>query len=130
MLINFETIVNKLDRQMDTSVVQSKLIASNIANVDTPAYKAKELQFDEVLNSEMDGLQMKLTHPGHMTDSPAGLPGNHIVENPNPGRPDGNNVNIDEEMLKLTKNNVKYNVSVQLLAKRLRTLKDAIEKSK
>ena len=33
-----------------------------------------------------------------------------MVENPGPGRLDGNNVNIDEEMLKLTENNIQYNV--------------------
>jgi flagellar basal-body rod protein FlgB len=112
---------------MDKTVVESKLIASNVANVDTPGYKAKELKFDDMLKNQMGSLQLKMTHPKHMTDAPSVVPNGEIVENPNPGRPDGNNVNIDEEMLKLTKNNIQYNVAVQLLSKRTRYIKDALQ---
>lgn len=107
--------------------MESKLIASNVANVDTPGYKAKDLKFENVLKDQMDTLQLKVTNPKHMTDAPAGITNNEIVENPNPGRPDGNNVNIDDEMLKLTKNNIQYNVEVQLLSRRTRYIKDAIQ---
>ncbi|MCP5107105.1 MAG: flagellar basal body rod protein FlgB [bacterium] len=126
MLINYETIVNKLGRELDTKVAKSELIASNIANIDTPGYKAKSLKFERVLSDEMGGLQLKKTHPKHMEGGAAGLKTNEVVESTSPGRPDGNNVNVDQEMLKLSKNNIQYNVAVQLLSKRLKHIKEAI----
>ena len=72
---------------------------------------------------------MKVTNPKHMTDGVSGILNNEIVENPNPGRPDGNNVNIDEEMLKLSENNIQYNVAVQLLAKHMAHIKDSIQQA-
>ena len=136
MIIGDDAVVNKLVADLDMKVLRSELIASNIANVDTPGYKAKELKFHRIL-AEQAGegdLELKRTHSKHiaaagMTETPGSIAG-EVVESPVPGRPDGNNVNIDEEMLKLTKNNIEYNVSVQLLAKRLRQINDAIERSK
>ena len=130
MLINYDDIVNKLARDLDVRVKRSELIGSNIANIDTPAYKARDLKFHEELTGEIGKLGMKKTHPKHMGAlSDTHLP-HDVVENPNPGRPDGNNVNIDDEMLKLTENNIKYNVAVQLLSKSLRRIQTAIEQSK
>lgn len=131
MIINYNKIVDKLGAEMDTKVLQSKLIASNIANVDTPGYVSKDLKFDHVLKQNADELNiaMKVTNPKHMTDGVSGILNNEIVENPNPGRPDGNNVNIDEEMLKLSENNIQYNVAVQLLAKHMAHIKDSIQQA-
>jgi flagellar basal-body rod protein FlgB len=129
MLIDYETVVNKLAAELDAKVLKSKLLASNIANVDTPGYKSKDLKFEKVLNDEIGSLRLKMTNDKHMDDTPQGVKNGEIVENPNPGRPDGNNVNIDEELLKLTKNNIQYNVAVQLLAKRMSHIKDAIQQA-
>ncbi len=132
MLINYDQVVNKVAAELDTKVLKNKLVASNIANVDTPGYTSKDLKFEHVLKQNADELHlgMKVTHPRHMTNGVEGIINNEIVENPNTGRPDGNNVNIDEEMLKLTKNNIQYNVAVHLLAKRMAHLKDAITQVK
>ena len=133
MIIDYDALVSKLGANLDMKVVRNQLIASNIANVDTPGYKAKDLKFHRILaeNMEEGDIALKRTHVKHMTpgESSAGG-GNEILENPNPGRPDGNNVNIDQEMLKLTENNIQYNVTVQLLSKRLRQIFDAIERSR
>jgi flagellar basal-body rod protein FlgB len=136
MIFGDDAVVNKLVADLDIKVLRSKLIASNIANVDTPGYKAKDLKFHSLLaeNVGEGDLKLKQTHFKHitstgMTETPGSI-SDEVVESPVPGRPDGNNVNIDEEMLKLTENNIQYNVSVQLLSKRLRQISDAIERSK
>jgi flagellar basal-body rod protein FlgB len=131
MIINYNKVVDKLGAEMDTKVLQSKLIASNIANVDTPGYIAKDLKFDHVLKQNVDelNLTMKVTNPRHMTNGVPGILNNEIVEDPNPGRPDGNNVNIDDELLKLSENNIQYNVAVQLLAKHMGHIKDSIQQA-
>jgi len=133
MFIDNDALTNKLAADLDVKILRSELIASNIANVDTPGYKARDLKFHRVLTESMEeeNIKMKQTHVKHMTpgETPNSI-SNEIVENPNPSRPDGNNVNVDEEMLKLTEINIQYNVSVQLLSKRLRQLSDAIERTK
>jgi flagellar basal body rod protein FlgB len=78
---------------------------------------------DAVVNKLAADLDMKVLRSKLIDSNIA----NEVVESPVPGRPDGNNVNIDEEMLKLTENNIQYNVSVQLLSKRLRQINDAFE---
>lgn len=130
-LTDYEQIVGNFKTDLDNLVMRSKLIASNIANVDTPGYTSKDLKFTKILEESMNTLKMKRTDFRHMGETPLenGLM-NEIVENPNPGRPDGNNVDIDDEMLKLSENNIQYNVSVQLLSKKMRQISDAIQQAK
>ncbi len=130
MRINYETLVDKLGAELDTKILQSKLIASNVANVDTPGYKAKDLKFANVLQDEMGNLHMKKTDLRHMEGITSEIRNNEIIEDPNPGRPDGNNVNIDDELLKLNRNNIQYTVAVQLLAKYLGMVKDTIQQAR
>ncbi len=126
MIIDYDRVINKLAADMDNRVLRHTLIASNVANVDTPGYTAKDLNFHRILSDNMDGIQLKRTHDKHMDSGSGTILHNEIIEEPNPGRPDGNNVNIDDELLKLSENNIQYNVSVQLMSKKLRHIKEAI----
>lgn len=130
MLIDYNDIVNKLARDLDVRVKRSELIGSNIANIDTPSYKARDLKFQEELTGEIGRLDMKTTHTKHMTELSEGSAPLEVIESQNAGRPDGNNVNVDDEMLKLTENNIQYNVAIQLLSKSLRRIHLAIDQSK
>ena len=133
MFINNDALTDKLAADLDLKVLRSQIVASNVANVDTPGYIGKDLKFDRILADSMEegNLRMKRTHVKHITpvETPSGI-SNEIIESPNPARPDGNNVNIDDEMLKLSEINIQYNVSVQLLSKRLRQIYDAIERTR
>jgi len=126
MIIDFSNI-DRLAKELDVKVLKTELISSNIANIDTPGYKAKDLKFDHYLEESMNDLSLKTTNPKHIKDSESAVEGNQIVENKEPGRADGNNVNVEDEMLKLIKNNIDYNITVQLLSKSLARIKTAIE---
>jgi flagellar basal-body rod protein FlgB len=91
---------------------------------------SSDLKFANVLQDEMGNLHMKRTHLRHMEGITSEIRNNEIVEDPNPGRPDGNNVNIDDELLKLNRNNIQYTVAVQLLAKYLGMVKDTIQQAR
>ena len=120
-------MLNKLGQELDLRIARNELIASNVANVDTPGYKSKDLQFQRMLTENIERIKLKTSHPLHLEEmSKIGDPGK-VVEDPNPGRVDGNNVNIDAEMLKLTENNIKYNIVVNFLKKKIDGLKKAIE---
>jgi len=128
-MINYST-VNMLSKELDIKTLRNELISSNIANIDTPGYKGKDLDFKRVLSESITDMEMKKTDARHITQEESfKKEGVKMVEDPNIGRADGNNVNIESEMLKLTENNIQYNVSVHLAAKKLSVLKDAIKEA-
>ncbi|HVO97567.1 MAG TPA: flagellar basal body protein [Bryobacteraceae bacterium] len=88
---------------------RQKLAASNIANADTPGYKAKDIDFQQEFASMLNG-QQPLT-----IDAP-GLP----------EKPDGNNVNIDREARMLAENAMRFNVASNLLRQQINSVKEAI----
>ncbi len=120
-----------LEKFLDLSLKKHSIIASNIANANTPNYKAKEMNFEkafrEALGENEDSITLKITDPRHISDG-------NSVENLSPkveissapARPDGNNVNMEKEMVKLTENNIAYNLGIQIISKRLKDIKYAI----
>jgi flagellar basal-body rod protein FlgB len=62
------SITNKLFEQLNFRGEKQKVISSNIANINTPDYKTKDLVFEDELNNKMNNsLQMNLTSSKHMT---------------------------------------------------------------
>jgi flagellar basal-body rod protein FlgB len=118
-------MIDMLSRQLDEKMARNRLIASNVANIDTPGFKAKDISFETALKSSQAQLQLRLTAPEHMPGSLAGT--GQVVESKTPGRPDGNNVDLDEEMLKLSKNNIEYNTAVQFMTKRMTMMRNALD---
>jgi flagellar basal-body rod protein FlgB len=113
-----------LEQILKASTFRHKVLASNIANVDTPGYKAKETTFKEALNNQSIGLSQ--TSPRHIpvgTASP-GVGGMIVVERPS--AEDGNNVALDMELANLTENALLYQAGVTLLTKKIQMYKTAI----
>jgi len=124
------SVVNMLSKELDIKTYRNELIASNIANIDTPGFKGKDIDFKSVLSESLNDIEMKISDPRHInSNGSSGQNAISVVENPNSGRADGNNVNIESEMLKLTENNIQYNISVHLVAKKLAGLKEAIREA-
>ena len=126
----FGPTINMLQKAIDLRTRRHALITSNIANVDTPGYRAKDLPFRQVMEREMgggqgDALPMTLTSAGHMDVSGSGGTGDDVpVSSEERGTP--NNVDLDQEMAKLTENYLQYQMTVQALVKELDILKTAI----
>ena len=122
-----------LSRSMDLRAAGHRTISSNIANIDTPNYKA----FDFVVNEEMkkleqapDNIKPVATHPEHISSDANGFnqynckvreSSEHSLRN------DGNTVDLDREMAEMSKNNLMYNVSAQLLTKKIQQLMSVIQ---
>ena len=82
---------------------RQQLIASNIANVDTPGYHTKDINFQAAMQQATDeGNDVQL------------MPASSEVEGL-PERPDGNNVNIDRESLMLSQTQLQFQLGVQLV---------------
>lgn len=124
MNIGIDKSATLLEKMLDVSSVKHKVIANNIANVNTPGYKKMEVSFadqlEKVLNKDsmnkFDTLQPKIVISKE--DS------SETVRN------DGNNVDMDKEVSSLVKNTLTYSIYTQLLAKKYEVIKSAIEGSR
>lgn len=98
---------------MDLLATRQKIVASNIANADTPGYKTKDIDFQFEF--------MSLVHGGSPTiNEVAGLP----VKN------DGNNVSMDREARMLSENAIRFNVATNLMRSQLTLVRSAIQEEK
>lgn len=103
-----------LERFLDETNNQAQVVTSNIANVDTPGYKTKDLRFQDLLIS---------------ADEDSGAAQLSPVVSRVPGllqRPDGNNVDLDRESLLLARAQLQYQLGTQLVKARFHQLLSAI----
>ena len=118
-----------LEKMLDKAALSQRVIAANVANIGTPGYRRRAVSFEEKLRDAMrSGLQkLKTTNPKH-------LPGSDIIRKIKPevvyvedGYWNGiNNVNIDEEMVELAKNQLDFDIAATLLNRRFTALRTAI----
>jgi len=106
----FDSTMNTLEKTLDYSSVKNRVISNNIANVDTPNYKAQDVSFKDVLNEEMNNqFKAKRTHPKHVEfSSHKFTPYNITTKSNTVYNHNGNNVDIDREMAELAKNQIYY----------------------
>lgn len=121
-----------LERSLDLRSQRQNLISSNIANIDTPNYRAFDMAVEEELKKTAvaEASQgLATTQPNHI-QTQAAVSYRTIARQASPAqalyRNDGNTVDLDNEMAKLSENSLMYNASAQILAKKLKMIKDAI----
>jgi flagellar basal-body rod protein FlgB len=133
----FDQTLTTAARALNLRARRHELIISNLANADTPGYKAFDLEMKEAITAQTGkGPKAPLvkTHPGHI---PAGPPRNdhlrqYLVQNgdPNNMRGDGNTVNMEREMANLAENQLMYKASAQIVSKKFQSLKSVIQGGK
>ena len=106
-------LTDSLEKYMDLLSARQKVVASNIANVDTPGYKTKDLDFQAEFQSAS---YLKNPLPVEVPDLP--------VKN------DGNNVSLDREARMLAENNLRFTLASVLVRSNLQTIKSAINEGK
>ncbi len=108
-----------IEASLDITKLRHGLIGSNIANLDTPGYRPKEIDFKRTLKDAIDRRSVDLvkTHPGHI---PA-VSGRYEIF-----LESSNWVDIDKEMSKLAENNLRYQTSVEMLIGKFSKLKSVI----
>jgi flagellar basal-body rod protein FlgB len=100
-------------------------LASNIANVDTPGYRAVDVRFADTLDRAK--LRMSATNGMHLQGSRSKFSdGFERYEIAGEARRDGNNVNIDNEMVKLAENQIEFTFLSRMLGGKFKKLKEAI----
>jgi len=123
--------INVLEKALDGAMLRQKVIANNLANVDTPGYKAMEVIFEEQLKNSMkeagSEYNLKTTHPRHLQipNISSFQVGINVAEGYT-FRNDGNSVDIDREMARLSKNVVYYNAVSTSMSEEFKLLRMAI----
>ncbi len=108
-----DRIAHSLERYMDVLSARQRLVASNVANADTPGYRTVDLDFQAEFQSQIRGA------PPHAVEV-AGLE----VRN------DGNNVNLDREARLLAENALRFNLASNLLRTQIRMVRSAIQEGR
>jgi flagellar basal-body rod protein FlgB len=121
-----------LEKTLNVTDVRHKALLSNIANAETPGYRAKDVNFDvelkRQLSSATSGVTMQRTSVGHISLGKGGTPPVMVVDDPS-GAPglDGNTVDLETEMVRLADNTLRYEISTILMKKKFQGLLNAIK---
>lgn len=126
----FDSTIGALNTSLNLRLLNQNVISSNIANADTPGYKAKTVDFEQtlrhILNTGGD-LQPEATDAGHLVPREADPVHPVVYDDPNGVESlDGNSVDRSEEMAKMAENQLIYDASAEVLKKKLGMLKYAI----
>jgi flagellar basal-body rod protein FlgB len=102
-------MTGNLERYMDLLSARQKLVASNIANADTPGYKTQDVDFQFEFMSLAKGQNPEVVQPQGLEE-----------------KPDGNNVNLDREARLLSENQMRFNLASVLVKGQFKTVQEAI----
>ena len=106
-----------LSRLLDASTLRQQVHAANLANQNTPGYKARAVAFEEAFNQALeDGGTERALEVEPEVYTPLATPAD----------PDGNDVSVDREVSALAKNQMLYNAYVQVARGKLRLVNTAI----
>ena len=117
MSMEIETrLSDQLARYLDLATSQAKLTAANMANIDTPGYRAVGMDFEAEMREAMDGVDRGRAPRQVRVNFADGLI----------ARPDGNNVSLDRECLNLAEAQLEFKTGVALLRQEYQRVMDAI----
>ncbi|MBI5409577.1 MAG: flagellar basal body rod protein FlgB [Nitrospirae bacterium] len=114
-----------LERLVQAANIRQKVISSNIANADTPGFKAKDVKFGNLLGKEMNLLTTDKKHVGgtEKVSAREEVEGSLSWE-------DRNNVELNNEVAKMTENALLHDTAVTLLAAKIKMFKIAISRGR
>ena len=103
-------LTNQIERYMDLLATRQKLVVSNLANIDTPGYKAQDIDF------QFEFISLAQGQTPQVRDTP-GL----VIKS------DGNSVSLDRETRLLSENALRFNVASNLMKAQLKIVESAIK---
>ncbi len=107
-----DRLAGQLERYLDLLSARQKLVASNIANADTPGYRTEDIDF-----------QAEFANAVGRAPEPVEVAGLRVKN-------DGNNVSLDRESRLLSENALRFQVASNLLKSQIRVVKVAIDEGK
>lgn len=134
-------MTNKLDKELNfhhqalsLRVARQELLSSNVANADTPNFKAKDIDFASVLNQKLslvpsrNQVNLNTTSPLHINSAASGTLGDNILYRvPLQLSADGNTVDMDMERTRFADNAIKYDASITFINNEFRNISSALQ---
>lgn len=128
----FDRTMGAMQQVLDLRAAQHRVIAANIANEETPGFRAHELRFTDALTAarRSQTVTVDVTHSRHLSLPSAAV--RSFIQPVAAGELplDANTVNIDLEMAKLSDNAMRFNMTAELLARKFRGLLNAIHEGR
>ncbi|WP_100010965.1 flagellar basal body rod protein FlgB [Lentibacillus sediminis] len=124
----FAGTIRTLENSLDYASAKNRAISNNIANIDTPNYKSKEVVFKDVLNNaRQSSFAAKRTNEQHLSFSGTlGTPYRVVTDNSTVYNHNGNNVDVDKEMAELAKNQIYYQGLVDRISGKFSSLQTVL----
>ncbi|MFD2443516.1 flagellar basal body rod protein FlgB [Bacillus sp. CGMCC 1.16607] len=127
----FSGTISTLEQGLNYASLKQKVISQNIANVDTPNYKAMNVSFKNVLQNELQStINAKRTNSRHFDFQSQSGQQNFISHNPVQYNHNGNSVDLDKEMADLATNQIYYNALIERINGKFSTLQNVIRGGK
>ena len=122
--ISDSSVIDALRRQMAIAVARQVASAGNLANVDTPGFKAKEVNFAETLKNKLS--------PGNSTFPNSGADGGVVLQDVEglPARRDGTTVQLDRELLSMSRAAGDFAAAQTALSAKFRLVRYAINEGR
>lgn len=125
------TSMKYLEKGLNAAWVRNEVIADNIANIDTPGFTASHVEFEDILKSALDDSAFSARKTSNRHFDFGAMDWEQvqpvILENPDTDmRMDGNNVDMETEMLELSRNTLHYNSMVSKLSSEFSRMRTAI----
>ena len=128
----FDKTTNALGASLNYRLLRNNVTSSNIANAETPGYKAKAVEFEDALARavDLDGQNSLTTSdPEHFAMGTSAIGKERVTVEDNPDAEvnnDGNTVDLDKEMSTLAENSILYKAALTLINKKMAMLKYGI----
>lgn len=134
-------MINKLDKELNfhhqalsLRAARQELLSGNVANADTPNFKAKDIDFASVLHQKLslttnlNKVSLNTTSPAHINSATQGVFGDNILYRvPLQPSADGNTVDMDMERTRFADNAIKYDASITFMNNEFRNLTMAMQ---
>lgn len=133
MAISFDKALGIHPQAIELRVQRAELMANNLANADTPGFKARDIDFKAVMAQQLSGnasgteLAMNVTNGRHVSAGANGSDASLLYRNPLQPSVDGNTVDTQQELAEFTKNVLDYQASFQFLNGKFKSLSKAIK---
>lgn len=129
--MNFDSVFGIHEQALKLRARRSEVLAANLANADTPGYKARDFDFKAMLSREMPpAVRLASTRQGHIQADNNIVPNTQMLyRNPQQPSLDGNTVEAEREQVEYSANAVSYQASLRFLEGRIKSLKTAIRGS-
>ncbi|SFR38136.1 flagellar basal-body rod protein FlgB [Marinobacter gudaonensis] len=130
MAISFDNALGIHQHAVEARVKRAEVLANNLANADTPGFKARDVDFQAMMQKaqeSMSGFNMSKTHDAHMDTSTAGADGELLYRVPHQPSVDGNTVDAQQEQTRFMRNAMDFQASFQFLNSKFSGLTKALK---